>query len=241
MSISLDVLLLFLCLWRVTAPWFFSLYSRACKNAWHIISAQDTFSEWTLALSGMCRVLWNFNCSKQIGVGGKMGWMARNALHPGPWAQNKIAPKDSVRLNAVDICTETQWCFFVSFGGFACSDGCASISSMLSFGHKSTKLTSSNPQACIAMPFEGSKSRFGKFPSHPLPRLCIRELPTCKLWDFTPLSDVTAGFPSEVVVSAVRVCKNVNPDKIGPQSSPRGNNAGGASLSTATQTSIMLP
>ena len=114
--ISLDVLLFFPCLWRVTEL-FFSLYSRACKYAWHVVSAQDKLSEWNLGIIWhVVGVLWNFNCSKQIRVGGKMdGWLETTAtLDHG--LRTEIACEDIVYLNLVDICIETQWCFFASFG-----------------------------------------------------------------------------------------------------------------------------
>lgn len=101
---------------------------------------------------------------------------------------------------------------------FACSDGCAFISFMLSLSTRAPSSLQQQPSGvhCRAL-FEGSKSRFGKFPQSPSPRLV-------HLWAahmhqrLHTLVRRHSWFPSEVVVSAVRVWENVNPDKIGPQS-----------------------
>ena len=244
LSILLDVLLLFPCLWRVTAPCFFSLYSRACKNAWHIVSAQDTLSEWNLGIIWhVVGVLWNFNCSKQIGVGGKMdGWLETMSTL-GHGLRTEIAPKASVCLNAVDICIQTQWCFFVSFGVFCMLKWMCLHLFHAVLGHQSTKLTAAaTPSHALPCPLWRQQVPLWEVSPVTLSLgWCICELPTCTR-DFAALSDVTAGFPSEVVAVAVRVCRNVSQDKIGPQSFSTWEQCRGClPVHLVTQTSIMFP
>ena len=199
---------------------FFSLYSRACKYAWHIVSAQDKLSERNLGIIWhMVGVLWNFNCSKQIGVGGKMdGWLeTTSTLDHG--LRTEIACEDIVYLNSVDICIETQWCFFASFGVFCMLEWMCLHLFHAVLGQQSTKLTAAAPLSC-ALPCPLWRQQVPFWEVSPVTLSlgwCICELPTCTR-DFAPLSDITAGFPSEVVVAAVLVYRNVSPDKILPQS-----------------------
>lgn len=101
---------------------------------------------------------------------------------------------------------------------------------------------SSNPQSCIAvLSLKAASPSWEVSPVTLSLGWCICELPTCTR-DFAALSDVTAGFPSEVVAAAVRVCRNVSPDKIGPQSFSTWEQCRGClPIHLVTQTSIMFP
>ena len=103
----------------------------------------------------------------------KNGWVARNHVHPGPWAQNR----NSTLSFCMSQCSghlhsDTVMLLCLIWSVLHVEMDVPSSLPCCPWAPEHQAHCSSNPQSCIAVPsLKAASPSLGSFPSHPLPRL----------------------------------------------------------------------